>query len=136
MINAPLSMASPSVRNTVGYVGLLTLFNASVLILGHGASAMRSPSDGHSESHAAAEAHGSATEGEHGKPQAKDDHKADAKKADAKKPEAKKPEAKKPEAKSDAKADAKKPEAKSEKKAEAKKPEAKSDKGKSGGGGH
>ena len=128
-------------RNTVGYVGLLTLFNASVLILGHGASAMRSPSDGHSESHAAAEAHGSATEGEHGKPQAKDDHKADAKKADPKKPEAKKPEAKKaetkkPEAKSDAKADAKKPEAKSEKKAEAKKPEAKSDKGKSSSGGH
>jgi len=105
-LNAPLLRLAPSTRNLVGWVGLLTLFNGSMLMMGRavfhitgGSPSAAVAADGHGSGggHGAASGHGDA----HGK---KDDGHG-AKKADAghgdshgakPKPKAKKPDPKKP----------------------------------------
>jgi hypothetical protein len=107
LINQPLLRASKQTRDLVGWIGLITLFNASVLFMGRTVFQITGHESAPSHAVASADGHGAKAAddhgGGHGEPK-KDAHGAAAKKDDGHGAEAKKKEpAKKPAAKSSAK---------------------------------
>lgn len=92
-INAPLNVLAPTTRNTIGYVGLLTLFNASVLLMGKGATSLMGHEGPGTDTTQNAHLEPPSSEGgsSHGKA-GSESHKGEAKKSESHKTEAKKSE--------------------------------------------